>query len=239
MSTNNPTSASRIRYQPDDRLSATLSLGLGFQIAVLSIAGIILIPTVVMRAADATEAYLSWAVCTAVAVGGAATILQAVRIGRIGMGYILAMGPSAAFIAVCITAVAEGGPAMLATLVVITSLVPPCTFLSAFAVPADLDAYCRGNCHHADTNHGNASHIEPAISHTARDPGLICSAECACNNNHHQRHRAKGDRSTAPVGTCHRRCRRLGNWRLLRSIRHGPRRRGFVDRHTHERMAGL
>ncbi len=124
MSTNNPSSASRIRYQPDDRLSATLSLGLGFQIAVLSIAGIILIPTVVMRAADATEAYLSWAVFTAVAVGGAATMLQAFRIGRIGMGYILAMGPSAAFIAVCITAVAEGGPAMLATLVVITSLVP-------------------------------------------------------------------------------------------------------------------
>ena len=124
MSTNNPGGPSRIRYQPDDRLSATLSLGLGFQIAVLSIAGIILIPTVVMRAAGATEAYLSWAVFTAVAVGGSATILQAVRIGRIGMGYILAMGPSAAFIAVCITAVAEGGPAMLATLVVITSLVP-------------------------------------------------------------------------------------------------------------------
>lgn len=124
MSTNNHSGSSRIRYQPDDRLSATLSLVLGFQIAVLSIAGIILIPTVVVRAAGATEAYLSWAVFTAVAVGGAATILQAFRIGRIGMGYILAMGPSAAFIAVSITAVAEGGPAMLATLVVITSFVP-------------------------------------------------------------------------------------------------------------------
>lgn len=124
MGANNPVGSSRVRYQPDDKLSATLSLGLGFQIAALSIAGVILIPTVVMRAAGASEAYLSWAVFTAVAIGGAATMLQAARIGRIGAGYILAMGPSAAFISVCITAVAEGGPGMLAPLVVIAAFVP-------------------------------------------------------------------------------------------------------------------
>ncbi len=124
MGANNPGGSSRVRYQPDDKLSATLSLGLGFQIAALSIAGVILIPTVVMRAAGASEAYLSWAVFTAVAIGGAATMLQAARIGRIGAGYILAMGPSAAFISVCITAVAEGGPGMLAPLVVIAAFVP-------------------------------------------------------------------------------------------------------------------
>ncbi len=124
MGANNPGGSSRVCYQPDDKLSATLSLGLGFQIAVLSIAGVILIPTVVMRAAGASEAYVSWAVFTAVAIGGAATMLQAARIGRIGAGYILAMGPSAAFISVCITAVAEGGPGMLAPLVVITAFVP-------------------------------------------------------------------------------------------------------------------
>ncbi len=124
MGANNPGGSSRVRYQPDDKLSATLSLGLGFQIAVLSIAGVILIPTVVMRAAGASEAYVSWAVFTAVAIGGAATMLQAARVGRVGAGYILAMGPSAAFISVCITAVAEGGPGMLAPLVVITAFVP-------------------------------------------------------------------------------------------------------------------
>ena len=113
-----------IRYQPDEKPPATLAFGLGLQLAALSIAAIILIPTVVMRAADATQAYLSWAVFATVAVGGVATILQAVRIGRIGMGYLLIMGPSGAFIAVCVTAVAEGGPALLATLVVISSFVP-------------------------------------------------------------------------------------------------------------------
>lgn len=113
-----------LRYQADEKPPATLAFGLGLQLAALSIAAIILVPTVVMRAADTTEAYVSWAVFATVAVGGVATILQAARIGRIGMGYLLIMGPSGAFIAVCITAVAEGGPALLATLVVISSFVP-------------------------------------------------------------------------------------------------------------------
>ena len=55
-------------------------------------------------------------------ISGVTTILQAVRFGRIGAGYVLLMGTSGAFIAVCIAALAEGGPAMLATLVVISSL---------------------------------------------------------------------------------------------------------------------
>ena len=77
---------------------------------------------IVSRAGGAGEAYLSWAVFAAVAISGATTILQAVRIGRIGAGYILMMGTSGTFIAVCITAITQGGPAMLATLIIISSL---------------------------------------------------------------------------------------------------------------------
>ena len=58
----------------------------------------------------------------AVAVSGVSTVLQAVRVGRIGAGYVLLMGTSGAFIAVSVTALAQGGPAMLATLVVISAL---------------------------------------------------------------------------------------------------------------------
>ena len=113
-----------LRYQADEKPPATLSFGLGLQLAALSIAIVILIPTVVMRAADTTEAYLSWAVFASVAVVGVSTMLQAIRIGRIGAGFVLVMGPSEAFIAVCVMAIIEGGPAMLATLVVISSLIP-------------------------------------------------------------------------------------------------------------------
>ena len=113
-----------IRYQPDERPPAALALGLGVQLAVLSVAGIILIPTVVMRAGGASESYLSWAVFATVAICGATTILQAFRAWRLGSGHVLVMGASGAFIAVCITAVAEGGPALMAILVLVASVVP-------------------------------------------------------------------------------------------------------------------
>ena len=111
-----------IRYQPDENPPKALAFGLGLQLAVLAIAGIVLTPVIVIRAAGGDEAYLSWAVFAAVAVSGVTTVLQAVRVGRVGAGYVLLMGTSGAFIAVCVTAIAEGGPAMLATLVVVSSL---------------------------------------------------------------------------------------------------------------------
>ncbi len=94
---------------------------MGLQLAILCISGIVLTPAIVARAAGGTEIFLSWIVFAAVAVSGVTTILQAVRVGRIGAGYTLAMGPSGAFIAISITAIAEGGPAMLATLVILSS----------------------------------------------------------------------------------------------------------------------
>ena len=111
-----------IRYQPDETPPVALAFGLGLQLAVLTIAGIVLTPAIVIRAAGGTEDFLSWAVFAAILVSGVTTILQVVRFGRIGAGYVLLMGTSGAFIAVCVAAIAEGGPAMLATLVVISSL---------------------------------------------------------------------------------------------------------------------
>ena len=115
---------SGVRYQPDERPPLSLAVGLGLQLAALNLAAIMLIPTVVMRAAGQSEAYVAWAVFATVAVSGLTTVLQAFRLGRFGSGHVLLMGASAAFISVSITAVTEGGAALLATLVVITALVP-------------------------------------------------------------------------------------------------------------------
>ena len=111
-----------VRYQPDEKPPLALSSGLGIQLAVLCISGVVLTPAIVVQAAGGAESYLTWAVFGAVLVSGISTVVQAYRIGYIGAGYVLAMGTSGAFIAVCVTAIAEGGPAMLATLVIISSL---------------------------------------------------------------------------------------------------------------------
>ena len=113
-----------IRYQPDEIPPAALALGCGLQLVVLGVASIVLIPTIVIRAAGGSEAYLSWAVFSAVAISGVCTALQAARVGRIGAGYILAMGPAGAFIGLSAAALAEGGPVLLGALVIASSLLP-------------------------------------------------------------------------------------------------------------------
>ena len=111
-----------VRYEADEQPPLPLSVGLGVQLMVLIVAGIVLTPAIVIRAAGGSETYLAWAVFAAVAISGTTTVMQAVRFGRIGAGYVLAMGTSGAFIAICVTALVEGGPALLATLVVISAL---------------------------------------------------------------------------------------------------------------------
>ena len=97
-----------MRYQADEKPPAPLALGCGLQHVVLGLASIVLIPTIVIRAAGGTDAYLSWAVFSAVGVSGIVTALQAARLGRVGAGYVLTMGPAVAFIGVCAAALAEG-----------------------------------------------------------------------------------------------------------------------------------
>ena len=124
MSAGEPGGRSGLRYQPDERPPPAFAFGLGLQIAVLTLAAIILVPTIVMRAAGASEGYLSWAVFASVAICGVTTMLQSIRSGRVGAGHLVVMAASTAYISVCISAVSAGGPALLATLVVVSSLVP-------------------------------------------------------------------------------------------------------------------
>ena len=124
MKTNDSDCRTGVRYQPDETPPMALAVGLGLQLAVLSVAATVLVPAIIIRAGGGSESYLSWAVFSAVAVCGATTVLQAVRFGQVGSGYVLLMSISGASIGISITALAKGGPAMLATLVVVSSLVP-------------------------------------------------------------------------------------------------------------------
>lgn len=111
-----------IRYEPDERPPLPIAIGTGFQAALLMLAPVVLTVVVVLQIAGQPAAYLAWAVFAALLVSGLTTMLQTVRVGRIGSGYVQFMGTSGAFIAVCIGALTVGGPAAMASLVVISSL---------------------------------------------------------------------------------------------------------------------
>ena len=116
-----PGSNEDLRYEVEDRLPGPVALGLGFQLAAMGINGVVLIPTIAFRAGGAEDLVL-WAVFASVLACGVATILQGLRVGRIGAGYALPHVSSAIFIAVCAEALIRGGPGLLATLVVISAL---------------------------------------------------------------------------------------------------------------------
>ena len=118
-----------VRYEPEDQPSLGVTVGAGIQAALSIVAGIVLGVVIIVRIADAGEGYMGWAVFAALFVSGATTILQAVRVWRVGSGHVLMMGTSGAFIAVCVAALVEGGPGTMASLVVVSSLFQ---FLLAF-----------------------------------------------------------------------------------------------------------
>lgn len=111
-----------VRYEPEENPPPAIAIGAGFQAAALIVTPIVLTVVIVARIADQPESYLTWGVFAALIVSGLTTILQAVRFGRIGSGYVLVMGTSAAFIAVCVAALVQGGPATMASLIIISSI---------------------------------------------------------------------------------------------------------------------
>ncbi len=77
----------------------------------------------VVRASGESDAYLSWAMFTALAVTGASMILQSLRLRYLGSGRLIVTNFNVPFLAVCALALSVGGPSLLASLVVVSTLV--------------------------------------------------------------------------------------------------------------------
>jgi NCS2 family nucleobase:cation symporter-2/xanthine permease XanP len=114
--------SAEIRYAVDEHPPHLLAAGLGFQVVILILAGIVLTPIIVLRSAGTGGEYTGWVVFAALCVCGITTIIQARPIGPVGAGYVLYMGTSGAFLAVSVTAVRLGGVSLLATLVAVAAL---------------------------------------------------------------------------------------------------------------------
>ena len=111
-----------VRYEPNESPPSLVAIGAGIQAAMIIVAPVVLTVVIVARIAEQPDSYISWGVFAALIVSGATTVLQAVRVGRMGAGHVLIMGTLGAFIAVCVAALVKGGPATMASLIVVSSL---------------------------------------------------------------------------------------------------------------------
>ena len=111
-----------IRYELDDRCPPWVTLGVAVQGITFVLAPTVLIVAISVLAAGQDERFMSWAVFAALIITGAATALQAARIGRLGGRHLLITTVTPNFIAVSVLAMEAGGPALLASLVVLCAL---------------------------------------------------------------------------------------------------------------------
>ena len=112
-----------ILYQPDERPSHPASLVHGFQSVMTRMASMAATASIIAAAGGQSQGYLSWIFFSALVVCGIGLILQTFRFWRFGSGYSLSITSAPAFIAICISALLAGGPALLSSLIVASSLI--------------------------------------------------------------------------------------------------------------------
>ena len=112
----------RIRHEPEERCSILESFVVGIQGIMLVLPPAISVVVVTALAADQDEEYLAWAMFAALMIMAIVTALQASRIGRLGSGHMVVTGVTPNYIALAVLALAEGGPAMLASLMLVSAL---------------------------------------------------------------------------------------------------------------------
>ena len=110
-------------YQPDERPNHPESLLHGFQNVMTRMAAMAAAASIIAVAGGQSQGYLSWIFFSALVVCGIGSMLQTFRFWRFGSGYSLSVVSASAFIAICISALVAGGPALLSSLIVASSLI--------------------------------------------------------------------------------------------------------------------
>jgi len=110
-----------IRYEPDEKCTPLSSFVVGIQGIVLVLPLAVSIVVINVLATGQDEAYLTWSVFSALIIVAIVTALQASRIGRFGAGHLVIMGVTPNYIPLSVLALDEGGPAMLASLMVVSA----------------------------------------------------------------------------------------------------------------------
>ena len=112
-----------IHYEPDEKCPPLLAVTSALQIFIPNTISLVMLAALVVRASGETEAYLSWVTFTALIVTGASMMLQSLRLRHWGSGRLIVANFNVPFLAVCALALHVGGPGLLASLVVASTLI--------------------------------------------------------------------------------------------------------------------
>ena len=112
-----------IRYEPEEKCPPLLSLSSALQIFIPNTISLIILAALVVQASGESEAYMSWVTFMALVVTGASMIFQTLRLRYLGSGRLVVASFNIPFMAVSALALHVGGPDLLASLVVASTLI--------------------------------------------------------------------------------------------------------------------
>ena len=196
-----------VRYAADEKPPAPLVFGLGLQLAMLTTAGIVLTPSIVIRAGGGNDSYLSWAAFAAVAVSGNCP-------GSARRPHRRRLCPADGHLRRAHRRLYRGdcrgrsGPACHAC----RHFVALPVRAGGASVPGSphFHAVGRRHRHHADRSHGHADCLRHAGQGAGGGAAACRSRVGCCHHGSYRRHRTCRHRGLAPLGAGHRRRSGIG-----------------------------
>ena len=123
------TRTAQLQYSADENPPHLLSLGLAAQHVLFMLGGVVFIPILLAKTGRVSLEEVEYLAFVSILVSGVTSLIQVVRFGAVGSGYVLFMGTSGAFIACTLDAVDQGGLALVAGLAMLSA---PLEFLISY-----------------------------------------------------------------------------------------------------------
>ncbi len=109
-------------YEPDEIPAGRIAAGIAGQLSLLMVVPLAILPALVAQLAGETDAVAARAVVASMVVCGGTTLLLTMRLGRLRSESLYVATVDLVSLPFCILALASGGPATLAALVVVSGL---------------------------------------------------------------------------------------------------------------------
>ena len=119
----------KIQYAVDEKMPVSLGILQALQHVVALFSSVVVIPIIIANATGVPREQLEYIIFATIIVTVVSTLIQAVRIGKIGSGYTLFTGTNAAFLSCGLVAAEIGGFALVATMSILAA---PLEFLIAY-----------------------------------------------------------------------------------------------------------
>lgn len=111
-----------MRYEPAENCPPRQALGAALLIFVPNTISIVLLTTFVVRASGASDNYLAWATLTGLVISGLSMVLHSFPFRYMGSGGLVVTNLNVPLLAVSVLALTRGGPGLLASLVITSTL---------------------------------------------------------------------------------------------------------------------